>query len=99
MRLTTRPLRDGAIVAVGVVVLGRLVGFDEVVLVLAVGVAGDEPPAYEEGTGLVSDPDVVVPVCGVCDEGPQAALISRTPRAKAVTLVPRTDVRTVAHLP
>ena len=86
----------GRIVGFGVVVLGRIVGFGEVVLVAGVGVGvADARSAEEEGTGLVGDADDVEPVRGVCDEVPQAALINRTPRAKAVTLVARTDVRTL----
>ena len=99
MRPTTRPTRDGAIVAVRAVVLVRIVGFDEVVLVVAVVVADDVRPEEEEGAVLVSDADVVEPSCGVCDEGPHAAPISRNPMAKPATLVPRPDIRTLAHLP
>ena len=80
-------------------VLVRMLGFDDVVLGVAVGVAGEVRPAEEEGAVLVRVANVVGPARGVRAEGPQAATSSRTPRAKAVTLVPRTDVNTVAHLP
>jgi len=55
--------------------------------------------------GLVTVADMVGPavrVLGtavrVCGEGPQAATSSSTPTANAVTLAPRTDVRTINYL-
>lgn len=90
----------GALVAVAVpvaVFVPVVVAGADVVSVVArcvaVGVL-----AEEEGGGLSTVAVVVGPAVGDCGEDPQATAISSTPTAKAVTLVSRTDIRSVAHL-